>query len=117
MSDLLSQLTTADVNEVHAAKPEPLDTRKTSRVAPADEYYIVTTQDGRTVGRIEVPGDFCPTDTSTNCEFPADSKHEYAYHWENGWITHMPCGRPTRKWWDSSFRELVTVENEELLLW
>jgi hypothetical protein len=74
----------------------------------ASAAFIVTDQSGKTVGHIAVPDDFCPLDGMGACDKDPDHRHLASFHNVDGWWVHMACGRPTKAWWESHLRSVVT---------
>jgi hypothetical protein len=70
------------------------------------------------VGEIEYPLDFCPSDTGA-C--PHGTGAYFGLYRDDGsgpiLYYHSECYRPTRKYWDAHFREIVAVAKGFKLPW
>jgi len=78
------------------------------------EYTVIDSETGERVGIIDAPLDFCPF---LGCEHSVGSKHPAGFIRINGLQVHHDCGRPTRRWWDATFKDLVKVDNGVKLPW
>lgn len=108
----------ADAAQVDEIRETVYDPQSGQATIPTGKFYVVDAQSKEVVGEIEYPLDFCPSDT-TSC--PHGTGAYFGLYREDGtgpvFMYHSECFRPTRKWWDATFRALVSVREGVKLPW
>lgn len=72
---------------------------------------------GFVYGYIEYPKEFCGIGTPGGCDSKSESRHDLSFRKVGSWWVHTACLRPTKKWWDATFRDFVTVTDASQLPW